>query len=217
MIFLDLDRSKYIGVSGPQLHALSELILGTTSADRPRCPDSACDVVNLWIERLTKQRLLTQAPTIRTHRRPRLLEAAQSMDTAASGRSPDWLQLLRLWRSTWVTSIWVRQRSLASIADRVLALRALRAERDRSQDQEALRSAVADYVNLRPFALTTNDRCLNDSLTLIHFLACQGFFPQWIIGVQTQPFCAHSWVQHSDVVLNDLPERVRGYQPILIV
>ncbi len=80
-----------------------------------------------------------------------------------------------------------------------------------------MRAAVAAYLRLRPFALTSHDRCLNDSLTLVHFLASQGLFPQWVIGVRVRPFCAHSWVQSGGVVLNDLPERVRAYEPILVV
>ena len=80
-----------------------------------------------------------------------------------------------------------------------------------------MHAEAARYTRLRPFALTTYDRCLNDSLALIHFLATQGHFPRWVIGVRVQPFGAHSWVQSGDVVLNDLPENVRHYRPILVV
>jgi hypothetical protein len=118
--------------------------------------------------------------------------------------------------ATWITSAWLRRRSLADIANRVVALRA-RHSYQGGAAPDALRDAVGAYMRLRPFALTAHDRCLNDSLMLVHFLACQGIFPSWVIGVSVHPFCAHSWVQSEGVVLNDLPEHVRRYRPILVV
>jgi hypothetical protein len=149
---------------------------------------------------------------------PEIREPVASIDMddeAAEG--PDWLNLLRLWQSACLTSIWLRRQNLAEIANRVVALRARHSHRDRSLDADAMRAGVNTFTRLRPFALTAHDRCLNDSLALVHFLACQGFFPQWVIGVRAHPFCAHSWVQSAGVVLNDVPEHVRSYRPIFIV
>jgi hypothetical protein len=36
-----------------------------------------------------------------------------------------------------------------------------------------------------------------------------------VIGVKLNPFAAHCWLQVGDVVLNDLPERVAAFTPIL--
>ena len=52
---------------------------------------------------------------------------------------------------------------------------------------------------------------------MVHFLAAEGIQPDWVFGVKTEPFDAHCWVQHGDVVLNDAPDRVRQYSPILVV
>lgn len=220
MIFLDLLESKYIGVGGPQLAALSEEILGRPAVDDKA--EDACDpaLVGEWIRRLRNRHLLCDAPFGELARQPpRLVEAVATLttdDEDGAGAS-DWRQLASLWRATLVTASWVRRRSLADIANRVAAMKARHRNGAAGIETETLRAAVASYMYLRPFALTTHDRCLNDSLTLIHFLASQGLFPQWVIGVRVHPFGAHSWVQHGDVVLNDLPERVRRYQPILVV
>lgn len=56
-----------------------------------------------------------------------------------------------------------------------------------------------------------------DSLVLIEFLALHDVFPDWVIGVKTLPFTAHSWVQTGRFVLNGNPGYVRGYVPILVV
>lgn len=217
MIFLDLDRSRYIGLGGPQLQALAEAILDEPPGNRTSKSPSHPAFIEGWLQRLAKQQLLSDTPIVRREQHPRLLEPVASLDTDDEHGDLDWSQLLRLWRSTWVTAIWLRNRSLAEISNRVIAMRSRHSNRDRSLDQEAMRSAASSYLRLRIFAATTHDRCLNDSLALVHFLACQGFFAQWVIGVRVHPFCAHSWVQHAGVVLNDVPERVRSYRPILIV
>ena len=129
VIFLDLLRSKYIGVGGPQLQALSEIILGEAQVDRPTNPA----LVDEWIRRLTAQQLLSDSPVPGAQRQPRLPEPVASLDTDDErGDGSDGRQLLRLWRSTWVTSAGLRRRSLADIADRVVAFRARHSNRDRS-------------------------------------------------------------------------------------
>jgi hypothetical protein len=52
---------------------------------------------------------------------------------------------------------------------------------------------------------------------MIEYLSMYHVFPEWVIGVRTQPFGAHSWVQNGAVVLNDTPERVSSFTPILAV
>lgn len=207
-------------MGGPQLADLSAAILdestGTDAPTVPACPAPRHDV----IKHLRDRHLLSDAPAETPARRIlRLTEPVTSLDADDDSLAPafDWRHLVRLWRATLVTAAWLRRRSLADIANQVMALRARHPERDAEADADAMLAAVAAYVRLRPFALTSHDRCLNDSLALIHFLAGQRMFPQWVIGVRVQPFGAHSWVQSGGVVLNDLAERVRHYQPILVV
>ncbi len=81
---------------------------------------------------------------------------------------------------------------------------------------EAMRKAVTAYQAMRPLLFTAKDRCLYDSLTLINALACEGLYPQWVIGVSARPFAAHAWVQSGPCVVNDQHERVRRFTPILV-
>jgi hypothetical protein len=46
---------------------------------------------------------------------------------------------------------------------------------------------AAAYDKLRPFALSAQDRCLHDSLALVAFLASEGVFARWVIGVRARP------------------------------
>lgn len=76
---------------------------------------------------------------------------------------------------------------------------------------------VAVFEALRPFVLAGRNSCMFDSLALLKFLAMHGIHPQWVFGVRTLPFGAHCWVQSGDTVLNDTPDRVAIYTPIMTV
>ena len=220
MIFLDLLRSKYIGVGGPQVPALSAAILGSQAVEDAPSDTSDPAAFDAWMQRLHRRQLLSDAPVAGPARKPPApIEPIAGLSPDDEDRAVDsqWRSLVRLWRATVVAATWLRWRSLADIADRVASLRGRHSDLDDGSPTDAMRAAAACYMHLRPFALTTHDRCLHDSLTLVHFLAGQGLFPRWIIGVRAHPFGAHSWVQCGGVVLNDLPERVRRYRPILVV
>lgn len=219
MIFLDLARGKYIGVGGPRVAGLSDALLGPPAGDHAPQAGGGLAPDGDWLARLRDQHLLSDAPaTAAACRAPGLPEAVATLDIDDDDRvtRADWRALARLWRATFVSAAWLRRRSLAHIAGRITALR-LRDARQGAPAPETMHAAAARYMRLRPFALTSHDRCLDDSLALTLFLAGQGLFPRWVIGVKTHPFGAHSWVQSGGVVLNDLPERVRRYRPILVV
>ncbi|NUQ17204.1 MAG: lasso peptide biosynthesis B2 protein [Sphingomonas sp.] len=90
-----------------------------------------------------------------------------------------------------------RQRSARASTDRIVAL----AQRFRR---------LRPWVPIRP-------SCLQDSLALHHWLGRRGSSADLILGVKLNPFAAHSWLQFDGVVLNDTPERVAAFTPVLTV
>jgi len=102
-----------------------------------------------------------------------------------------------------------------------LRLAARRAEHaappDSSESLDAMKACASAFERLRPLVFTAQEKCLYDSLALMAFLASEGLFPRWIIGVKTGPFGAHAWVQSGHTVLSDQHEYVRRFQPILVV
>jgi hypothetical protein len=70
---------------------------------------------------------------------------------------------------------------------------------------------------LRSFTFTGRNNCLFHALALINFLSRYQLFPVWVVGVQTGPFRAHSWVQLDAMVFDGTPEQVCFYRPILAV
>jgi hypothetical protein len=79
-------------------------------------------------------------------------------------------------------------------------------------------AAMVDiFRRLRPFVFAAEGRCLLHALTLVRFLSQYDFHPEWVIGVTTQPWGAHSWVQWGSFLLDSNPEKVCGYTPIMVV
>lgn len=65
--------------------------------------------------------------------------------------------------------------------------------------------------------LNAEDQCLWRSIALALALVRQGCRPQLIFGVTIAPFTAHCWVQQGETVLNDRPEIIRPFTPILAI
>ena len=84
-------------------------------------------------------------------------------------------------------------------------------------DIRRLAAMVDVFRRLRPFVFAAEGRCLLHALTLMSFLSKYQLHPEWVIGVTTQPWGAHSWVQWRNFLLDSNPEKVCGYTPILVV
>lgn len=63
--------------------------------------------------------------------------------------------------------------------------------------------------------LPVSGKCLVRSFLRLRFLQRAGHDAAWVFGVRTWPFLAHCWLQVGDVVLDDWPERLTLYTPIL--
>ncbi len=59
--------------------------------------------------------------------------------------------------------------------------------------------------------------CLMRSLQQRLYLQRRGHHAAWVFGVRTWPFEAHCWLQAGTVVLDDQPDHVAGFTPILVV
>lgn len=218
VILLDLNRNKYLAVGSPRLRGLAPVIDGWPAADPETEPPIAPAEADTLIAPLLTQGLLTREPASAAVSTP-LAEPVRSLDAEDLAHVPftGWRRPARLLRSAVVTALWLRSRSLADIAAGLAARQVRMAGRHPHPGPRAIEDAVATYGKCRPFLLTAYDRCLHDSLTLVHFLAGEGLPATWIVGVRTRPFGAHAWVQRGAVVLNDQHEHVRRYRPILVV
>ena len=100
---------------------------------------------------------------------------------------------------------------------RVKSRKAARAATSPPLDVARARELVDTFARLRVFLFSHRDKCLQDSLALLEFLARYDIFPNWVFAVRARPFVAHCWVQHEDLVFNDTAEHVGSYTPIMVV
>lgn len=61
------------------------------------------------------------------------------------------------------------------------------------------------------------EACLYRAWLLRRMLHSRGQSATWVFGVKTWPFGAHCWLQLDDDVLDDDPDRVARYTPIMAV
>lgn len=217
VILLDLQRDKYIGAGGPLMAALSARIAGWPAKDLDQV-EPASNGVDHWIGHLRDQALLVPA-SLPAPAHEALASPRNSLSHGEHVPSPGvpWRRFLGLAYAALLTTHWLKRHSMATIACSVRALRPASGMKTEEEQEDALRKASAWYLRMRPLVITSHDKCLHDSLTLLRFLAAEKLYPSWVVGVRTRPFAAHSWVQSGDLVLNDTHEYVRGFTPILVV
>lgn len=75
---------------------------------------------------------------------------------------------------------------------------------------------LAAFLDTR-FLIPTQDRCLPWSIACLDAFAHRCADMTLVIGVRSDPFGAHAWVQQADTVLTDELDRVLPYTPILAV
>lgn len=108
-------------------------------------------------------------------------------------------------------------RPFATVVEVVQTRKNLRGREIEVSEVPRVAALVGIFRRLRPFVFAPEGRCLLHALTLINFLAHYDFYPRWVIGVATQPWGAHSWVQWENYLLDSNPEKVCRFTPILVV
>jgi hypothetical protein len=224
-VILDVNRDKYLCVDRGQFEALGPSLKGweasPSQSSRLNEPDGAPvpEEVSSLASGLFDLGILSDRATHAKNARP----TAYSLPTEAI--DPD--APVRVRRSSAAHTVTfffssirasrelLRQRFQATVE----AVRA-RKKRDVSRagpvDIERARSLMLVFERLRLF-YPRPYLCLFDSLALIHFLARFDVYPDWVFGVNADPFEAHCWVQAGNVVLNDTLARVSGFTPIMSV
>ncbi|WP_415289134.1 lasso peptide biosynthesis B2 protein [Brevundimonas sp. S1H14] len=83
-------------------------------------------------------------------------------------------------------------------------------------DNAKAAAVTAAFTRLMPWA-PGQGACLHRAFLLLFMLRCAGADAIWTFGVRTWPFSAHCWLQVGDAVLDDDPERVSRYTPIMAI
>jgi Transglutaminase-like superfamily len=220
-VFLDLRRDKYLGVDEGQAEMLRAAVAGWPESENTPVnqPFSAPDLEN-YLRKLIDEGLLTTSLSNGKVAVPVKLPEVSEALLGNYIDAPHRIQLGQIRNfliSASSAALMLRWRSMESTVRHLKKRRGGQGARRDVFSIAAAREAVRAFDWLRPFAFSARNGCLMDSLALVEFLARENMFARWVIGVRVHPFEAHCWVQHEDVVLNDLPERVRKFTPVLAV
>ena len=199
VIFIDLAQDRYFRLPP----ALEDAF--RTFADRGRYAETA-------IEALLRARIVQTAAVPRPPEQARVPRAEISFEP---GERPSALGVAR---ALSLDMIIARQLRRGRLARQIEALQRHKQHRNPtgSVADRGPRSIVAAYAAARLFRSPAG-RCLSRSIAMARHLSAAGCASTLVIGVRAEPFAAHSWVQADHIVLNDTPEEVTRFTPILAV
>jgi hypothetical protein len=221
VVLMDLERDKYVAVA--PAHRLAAWVRGWPvgsmhAADSSHDSDAGADAL---VAQMLAHGMLVSDPHIGKPAVP--VSAARAacslVEFDLDTRPPSGGSLLWRFGSSYLQAkLALKLRPIQTIVESVRDRKTRRSGGGaREVDPVRLRELVGAFTRLRPLFYTLRSACLLDSLTMVRFLAAEGVHPDWVFGVKTEPFDAHCWVQHGEAVLNDAPDRVRQYSPILVV
>jgi hypothetical protein len=221
VVLMDLERDKYVAVAPADRLAAWVRGWPVGSAHAPDAPDDADAGARTLVSQMLAHGMLVSDPHVGKPAAPvsvaRPARSLVEFDLDDRPRTGSAL-LGRFGRSYLQAQLSLKLRPIQAIVETVRNRKTERAASGpRDPDAARLRVLVGTFTRLRPLFYTLRSACLLDSLTLVHFLGAEGIHPDWVFGVKTEPFDAHCWVQQGEIVLNDAPDRVRQYSPILLV
>ncbi len=220
-VFLDLKRDLYLSIERWRIEAVSSRLYGwpcpvSDAVDERHT--SSCEVARI-LDELVKNDLLVESSAESKECKPTELTLATTTIFDRHRKSS-----LRSCLRSGLPMVWAAARAARSLktrtteqtVERVLRRKACHSGGAHEFDLELASEIVTTFNTLR-YMLPRNYLCLFDSLALLECFARHQLFPDWVFGVQAEPFEAHCWLQHRDILINDQVERVRRYVPIMSV
>lgn len=201
-VFLDVSRDRYLA-----LDPIAEAAFA-----RAREPHQSLSGTDPDLARLLATKLFELADQWSPIAPVNIQIPDRQLSIDGPGRAP-LLDFPEIW-----LLLWRARRALASGALSA-SLAQLRARRHKvavpasSAETAALASRFRMARTLVPIAHS----CLQDSIALGTWLARRGACPTIVFGVKLDPFAAHCWVQTDAVILNDAPDTVSPFAPVLVI
>lgn len=200
-IFLDAAADKYFGMVGSTATVFRSFVSGNAL--------SAAEIETLHAAGITAP---ASEPVITMEMRlPLPLNQHEAALTGALtlGRTISAVMAIRQARRR------IRKRRIADI------FAELRTQRDaiddrRCQPMPHVASILRAFEHTRLW-IASADQCLPRTYALVRSLARCNYPAVFVIGVRSDPFQAHCWAQHGTDVLNDSPEEVAKFTPILAI
>lgn len=202
IVFLDVHTDRYFALSGNADQAFRAWIAGEVTVEEPDEYLNCLMRINL---------LVLETGQSRTRIEPSLQCATRDFQPRAVGSAC--IIGARAFLLRYGARRNIRSQSLRTILwgvrERKAALTSF------AQDAVAEISLVCKAFGSTGWAFQSKDQCLPESIAFHRLCLDRGVPASLFIGVSVNPFTAHCWVQHGDVVINDRVERIRQFTPIL--
>lgn len=214
LVLLDTKSDKYLGLGAKALRSIATSVHGI-----PASEVSAVDArrAQATINKLLSLGLLIEHPP--APRTPCELPPHGNWVSVGPGnhqRSRITFTHLLVFLRSYLTARWMLH--VLSFQARIQLLKSRKNSSAKIlKSSRELVDLVLIFRDLRPFFFSSEGRCLLRALTLLNFLSHYDHYPSWVIGVQTRPWAAHTWVQAEEMVLDGTPEEVLYYTPILVL
>jgi Transglutaminase-like superfamily len=229
-VILDVNRDKYLGVGRAETEMLAGAVAGwpgprwspTLGLEKSQENEAWQRVVRQTCDSLVEDGVLEKVPAG---------GVARAVATLGDMRG-EWISVGDEWevrgRVTFrhvvnfaTAFVWARWsltlRPFRAVVDEIKACKREAVRQDAASHPKAVAALVDVFRRLRPFVFAPEERCLLHAVTLMKFLCRYGLGPEWVIGVTTQPWAAHSWVQWGNFLLDSDPEKVCAFTPIMVV
>jgi hypothetical protein len=225
-VILDVKRDRYLGLGRKETELLADSVAGWPE---PLWPRSLCldELTELRATKETCEALVADGVL------ERILEGwvARAVSAPKDMRG-EWISIgdeleirgrvtLRHVGNFLAAYFWARTslalRPFCAVVEEIEAAKRCRVRENAARHPHAVAAMVDVFRRLRPFVFAAEGRCLLHALTLMKYLSRYRFYPEWVIGVTTQPWAAHSWVQWGSFLLDSNPEKVCGFTPIMVV
>lgn len=208
IIFLDLNRQRYFQLNEHQT-CWFEALMSEGYAD-PATPEMHLARRLEHMGLLTESNGTSPAPCAPPQPRASLLDHPHNEE-----RSLSLSDLPTVGWSVAGTFVALRLRGLRVVLNQHVQAKSNLVAGSASLDVRAW-SLAARFMAWSPALFTSHDECLFRSLALARFLIVHRYHAEIVIGVRSQPFRAHCWVQAGDMVFNEHLEIARDYCPLLV-
>jgi hypothetical protein len=218
-VFLDLKRDRYVGLSMEDTTALSRILAGLQHERLGTSFQSSPSHAATVAEECVTHGLITCEPGAGKKFEP--LEMTLKGMMHSLGHDTHTRRQIRLadfytFAAACISAaVSLRFIPFERVVGRVVQRKRRNVASARAFESGRVSELVTIFRVMRSFTFIARNHCLFHALALINFLSSYGYYPTWVIGVNTRPWGAHSWVQHEHYVLDDTPEDIRYYTPIL--
>jgi hypothetical protein len=224
LVILDVRSGKYSTLEARYSNQVCDLVPGwpvvkvaeTSSSAQPLRPEEIA-------EDLASANILVQKESRGKHATPvrvlvpalPLIEEYEQLETSISMREAIEFVSATLW------ALMILSRPFGGLGLRHLEHRCATIQNVASNCSEdtlcilEVRNVLAKFLRLRPLIWKVKNQQRLERLILLKLFEYRKIYPQWILGVAIDPLRSYSWLQWKDFVVDEAPEIVATFTPIV--